>query len=168
MRSDYALYGVAVIFFAITAISYAALTTAFERNLSAVTTTVLGLLFIMLGYTLRPRTRAITVEAPPTPPPPPAPSTTTTETPPTTAESPQIEKTEVIVEPIQMPESPKLELTSVKGVKEKRAAQLKTLGINNVEDLANASAKDLAKKLEISPKFTEKWIEDAKRLLQKS
>ena len=168
MRSDYALYAVAIIFFIITASAYATLS-AFERSLSVVTTAVLGLLFLMLGFTLRPRTRAITVETKPTPPPPPppSPSAIATEAPPTVTDTPVVEKTELIIEPVTLPEPPKLELTSVKGVKEKRAAQLKALGINSIEDLANASANELAKKLEISPKFTEKWIADAKRLLQK-
>jgi len=163
MRSDYALYAVAIIFFIITASAYATLS-AFERSLSVVTTAVLGLLFLMLGFTLRPRTRAITVETKPTPPP----SAIATEAPPTVTDTPVVEKTELIIEPVTLPEPPKLELMSVKGVKEKRAAQLKALGINSIEDLANASANELAKKLEISPKFTEKWIADAKRLLQKS
>ena len=64
--------------------------------------------------------------------------------------------------------APALEVTQVKGVKAKRAEQLKALGISSVEDLANASAKDVGAKLQISPKITEKWIADAKALLEKS
>jgi predicted flap endonuclease-1-like 5' DNA nuclease len=57
-----------------------------------------------------------------------------------------------------------IDLTQVKGIGEKRATQLKTAGINSVNDLANASAKDLVKKLKISPNTASKWIESAKEL----
>jgi len=155
MRSDYALYIVAIIFFIITVMSFALGLAEFERNVWVVTTAVLGLLFIGLGYTQRPKPQAITVEAPPRVPAPPTPSAVT--------EIAKEEKVETIeVAP------PKLELTQVKGIKEKRAAQLKALGINNVEDLAKALSKDLAGKLKISPKITERWIENAKKLLEKS
>lgn len=150
MRSDYALYGVAIILFIVTGI-FAVY--PFElRELSAVTTAVFGLLFLGLGYTLRPKTRAATIEAPP----PPQVSATT--------EVVQETKPETVVEVAP----PKIELTTVKGIKEKRAAQLKALGIHTVEDLAKASANDLGAKLKISPKITEKWIASAKELLEKS
>jgi predicted flap endonuclease-1-like 5' DNA nuclease len=55
-------------------------------------------------------------------------------------------------------------LTDVKGIGQKRANQLKTLDIKTVEDLANASVEDLAKKLKISPKITNRWIASAKEL----
>ena len=60
------------------------------------------------------------------------------------------------------------ELTKVKGIGAKRAEQLNALGIHSINDLANASAKDLATKLEISPKITTRWIENAKTLTEKS
>jgi predicted flap endonuclease-1-like 5' DNA nuclease len=59
-----------------------------------------------------------------------------------------------------------LELTQVKGIGEKRAAQLKALGINSVEDLAKASATAIARRLQISPKITKKWIASAKELVK--
>ena len=59
-----------------------------------------------------------------------------------------------------------VELTQVKGIGEKRATQLKALGINSVNELANASAKTVAKKLKISPKIVEKWISSAKELVK--
>ncbi|MBX5328744.1 MAG: hypothetical protein QHH18_05530 [Candidatus Bathyarchaeota archaeon] len=150
MRSDYALYGVAIILFVITAIF---VTYRFEYyELSAVTTTVFGLLFLGLGYAQRPKARAATIESPPPPPV----STAT--------EIVQEAKPETVVEVAP----PKIELTTVKGIKEKRAAQLKALGIHTVEDLAKASANDLGAKLKISPKITEKWIASAKELLEKS
>lgn len=159
MRSDYALYLVAVIFLAITVTVLALLPEGNERTLSAVATVVLCLLSAGVGYTLRPRTRitTTTIEAPP----PPQPLATT---PPP------------IVEPIKPQEAgvktelvtKTAELIAVKGVKEKRAEQLKALGIMNANDLANASAKDLAAKLKIPQYFPEQWIKNAKELLEKS
>jgi predicted flap endonuclease-1-like 5' DNA nuclease len=157
MRSDYALYIVAIIFFILTAIT--AFTLAeFERNLWVVTTAVLGLLFIGLGYTQKPKPQVITVEAPPQAPAPemPMPSPVT--------EVMKEEKVETVVEVTP----PKVELTEVKGIGEKRAQQLKALGITSVEDLAKASATDLAEKLKISPKITGRWVENAKNLAEKS
>jgi predicted flap endonuclease-1-like 5' DNA nuclease len=151
---------VAVILFIITGI--AAFTLAeLERNLWTITTAVLGLLFIGLGYSQRPKLQAKTIEAPspaPTPlSPPPAPVQTATEI---VVE----EKTETALE-----SAPSImELTEVKGIGQKRADQLKALGINNVKDLAKASEGDLAAKLKISPKITGKWIENAKNLVEKS
>lgn len=160
MRSDYALYAVAIIFFVITGITYVALQTTPTMTLSVVATTVLGLLFLVLGYTIRPKSQAITVETPSSLP------AVVTPTHITVPEAVKEEKTETVVEGPSAPS--KMELTNVKGIKQKRASQLTALGVNSVEDLANASAKDLAAKLKISPKFTERWIEDAKKLLAKS
>jgi len=152
MRSDYALYIVAVIFFLIS------ITVFFYqveyRELWTVTTVVLGFLFLGLGYTLRPKITATTTETPQ--PPTPVPPTTVTETPTVT------ERAEVTVET-----APTIELTQVKGIGPKRAEQLKSLGINSIKDLAEASAKNLATKLEISPKITRRWIENAKKLVEK-
>jgi predicted flap endonuclease-1-like 5' DNA nuclease len=148
MRSDYALYTVAIIFFIITGTVSVWELTEFERNLGVITTAVLGLLFIGLGYSQRPK--ATTIEAPSLAPTTPA---TITE-----------EETETVIEA-----APKVvELTEVKGIGEKRAEQLKGLGINSIENLAKASAKDLAARLKISPKITGKWIENAKKLAGKS
>jgi predicted flap endonuclease-1-like 5' DNA nuclease len=162
MRSDYALYVVAVIFFAITIVSLLALS-GLEENLSAVATVVLGLLFAGVGYTQRPQAKTETAQAPvaQTAPSPPVVSET--------VEEPAQQKIEPIVEPIAVAaQPPKMELTAVKGIKEKRAEQLRTLGISSVEQLANASAEDLAKKLKIAPYFTQRWIENAKEIVAKS
>jgi predicted flap endonuclease-1-like 5' DNA nuclease len=157
MRSDYALYTVAIIFFILTAIT--AFTLAeFERNLWVVTTAILGLLFIGLGYTQKPKPQAITVEAPPQAPAPEMP------TPSPVTEVMKEEKVETVVEVAPQ----KMELTKVKGIGEKRAEQLKALDIRSVEDLTKASVEDLAEKLKISPKITGRWIENAKKLLEKS
>ena len=155
MRSDYALYVVALIFFIITGIGAYMLEE--PQRLWVVSTAVLGFFFIGLGYTQRPKPQAPIIEAPP-PAPAPAPA------PPTIVEPIKEEKTEVIAEVAP----PTMELTEVKGIGEKRKERLKALGISSVEDLSRASAKDLAEKLKISPKITERWIENAKRLLEKS
>jgi predicted flap endonuclease-1-like 5' DNA nuclease len=157
MRSDYALYVVALIFFVITIISLLALSDV-ERSLSAVATVVLGLLFLGVGYTQRPRAKIETAQAPST-----APAVSET------VEAAAEQKIEPIVEPIAVPvQLPKMELTAVKGIKEKRAEQLRVLGISSVQELANASAEDLAKKLKIAPYFTQQWIENAKEIIAKS
>jgi predicted flap endonuclease-1-like 5' DNA nuclease len=147
MRSDYALYTVAIIFFIITGIVF-----AYQVELLwAVATAILGLFFIGLGYSQSPKPKATTIETPPP-------------TPPTVTEVVEEEKTETAIEAAPTV----VELTEVKGIGEKRAKQLKALGINSVEDLAKASAKDLAVKLKISPKITGKWVRNAKKLVEKS
>jgi len=160
MRSDYSLYAVAIVFFILTGVVAAY---SIEQPLWIVSTTVLGLVFIGLGYTQRPRqttsiTTRPTISTQIIAPPPPPPVKTAIEE----VKEVKEEKTEqVAVEP-----SP-IGLTHVKGIKEKRAEQLKAIGINSVYDLANASADDIAKKLQISSKFTGKWIESAKELAKK-
>jgi predicted flap endonuclease-1-like 5' DNA nuclease len=150
MRSDYALYAVAIIFFILTGIVY--VYQAEYREVWIITTAVLGLFFIGLGYTQRPKAtpKPAAIEAHP-------PATPTT--------SPQMAKEE---KELTAPPQVGLELTEVKGIGVKRAEQLKALGILSVEDLAKASAKDLASKLKVSPKITEKWIKNAKKLVEKS
>jgi len=158
MRSDYALYTVSAIFFIITALVFVVNLADFERNLSAVSTVILGLLFIALGYSQRPKLRTAISAVP-------VPATVETQT---VAPSTEVAKKEPVVVEQAKTEAPKFELTQVKGIKEKRAEQLKALGINTAEDLANASAKELAAKLKIAPYFTEQWIENAKKLVGKS
>ncbi|MEM3578623.1 MAG: helix-hairpin-helix domain-containing protein [Candidatus Bathyarchaeia archaeon] len=152
MRSDYALYTVAIIFFILTGIVY--FYQVEYRDLWIVTTTVLGLFFIGLGYTQRPKITAKATETP-------AVQTeiaTTTKTQITPKGEPPSETLSVVMH----------ELTEIKGIGAKRAEQLKALGFVNVDDLAKASAEDLALKLKVSPKITRKWIEDARKLLEKS
>ena len=149
MRLDYVLYTVAIIFFVLTGATLASTSMLedFERKLGVVTTVVLGLLFIGLGYSQRPKTKVAAFEQLPSAP------TAVTET----------------SKPVEVEAAPAApELTQVKGIGEKRAEQLKAVGINHVEDLAKASAKDLAVKLKISPKITRRWIRSAKKITQKS
>jgi len=58
-----------------------------------------------------------------------------------------------------------MEITRVKGIGEKRAKQLKALGIATVADLSAASAEELAEKLQVSSKLSNQWIKDARNLL---
>jgi predicted flap endonuclease-1-like 5' DNA nuclease len=62
------------------------------------------------------------------------------------------------------PASSKNELLIISGINKKMALQLKKLGINNIDDLARASAKNLAKNLQVDQSTTQKWITRAKEL----
>jgi len=150
MRSDYALYAVAIIFFILTGMVY--VYQVGNREVWIITTAVLGLFFIGLGYTQRPKAapKPAAIEAPPSATP--------------------ITSLQMVKEEKELAAPPQVgrELTEVKGIGAKRAEQLKALGILSVEDLARASAKDLASKLKVSPKITEKWIKNAKKLVEKS
>jgi len=168
MRLDYISYAIAVIFFVVTltAVAYYS-----EQQLWIVTTAVVGLVFIGLGYTQRPKAPIVTqTEVLSSAPPPPPAQPTITET------AKEEAKTVAQPQPLMVQPQPPMvqlktmarELIKVKGIKEKRAAQLKNLGINSLEDLTKASAEDLAAKLQISPKITEKWIANAKELQEKA
>jgi len=204
MRLDYVSYAVAIVFFIVTLA--AALYSFAQTQVWVVTTFVIGLAFIGLGYTQRPISAAtppVTTSVPPPPPSEPqrpqeqkeqeqqqqqAPEVTTelsqpiaTEQPPAVTnqqvvtEQPAVEEQPAVTDVMKLEEAkPVVQsippmaggLTDVKGIGEKRAAQLRALGINSVEDLAKASAKDLATKLNISPKITDKWIQNAKEIGQ--
>ncbi|NIM44935.1 MAG: DUF4332 domain-containing protein [Nitrososphaeria archaeon] len=56
------------------------------------------------------------------------------------------------------------QLTSIKGIGVKWVEQLKSCGINSVEDLADFKPKELSEKLQISEKRVLKWIDEAKKL----
>lgn len=169
MRLDYMSYAIAIVFFIVTLA--AAVYSVEQQQVWIVTTAVIGLVFIGLGYTQRPKPVTVPVIANVTPPPPSLPEqqqqplvvVTPTVAQPIVTEEVKPEE----VKPIVQPQPSAAGLTEVKGIGEKRAAQLKVLGINSIEDLAEASAKDLAAKLEISPKITGKWIENAKEIGQK-
>ena len=156
MRLDYILYVLAALLLIITVVPFIVTIDGVgsdAKSLWVVSTVVLGLLSIGLGYSQRPKTAAqacqpaasipqATIEA--------------------TMEAPKEETAEAPT-PVSAVVAT-MELTQVKGVGEKRATQLKAVGINSVDDLANASAKAIAKKLKISPKIASKWIESAKEL----
>jgi predicted flap endonuclease-1-like 5' DNA nuclease len=159
MRLDYMLYTVAVICFIITVgVGYAAA----EQQLWIVIPAVLGFAFLGIGVTQRPKEEASTQMA--VAPPPPPLTITTTEV---KQAAKEVEKK---IEPTPVIEVKRMihDLLEVKGIKDKRALQLKAVGINTVEDLSKASATDLATKLKIAPYFTGKWIESAKEIVEKS
>jgi predicted flap endonuclease-1-like 5' DNA nuclease len=171
MRLDYVLYAIAVIFFVIT-VSAVAFSVE-QQQVWIVSTVVIGLAFIGAGYTQRPRstvapTTTIAPEQSPSPPQPQQQPLVVTTAPPTeltVTEPVKIEEVKPIVEQPQVLTS---ELMKVKGIGGKRTTQLKALGINTIEDLGNASPKDLAAKLSISPKITSKWVANAKEIKQAS
>ena len=93
-------------------------------------------------------------------------TTETTEPLKETITSPQQEPTLQITQDNKTPaqaEQEETPLTNIKGIGEKRAAQLNALGINTAKKLAQTSADDLAKSLKISPKIAAKLIEAAKQ-----
>jgi predicted flap endonuclease-1-like 5' DNA nuclease len=155
MRLDYTLYVLAALLLIITVVPFVVAIEEGVRSLWVVTTVVLGLLTIGLGYSQRPKTSAQACE------PAVAIPQAMPETQPTAMEAPK----EAAEAPIAIPAAT-MDLTQVKGIGEKRATQLKTLGINSVDELANASAKDIAEKLKVSPKIVDKWIENAKELVK--
>lgn len=173
MRSDYILYGLAVIFFIITGavLTYQSME---QQSLWIVTTAVLGLLFIGLGYSQKPKSaippRVDPVSSPimtgPTqtlataPPPQPIVAVEPSNEPPQS----QIAQPEMTT----ISAAPTIAITQVKGVKEKRAKQLSELGINTIQELAEASPEKIGKSLQLSPKITAKWVENAKLLTEKS
>jgi predicted flap endonuclease-1-like 5' DNA nuclease len=176
MRLDYILYALAALILIITIVPFVVTIEGVEtetRSLWVVATVVVGLLTIGLGYSQRPKTAAQACQPTASPP-----QATMPETQPVQVamETPNEEKAEASLEKTATEEAPTatlsatatINLTHVKGIGEKRARQLKAAGINSVDDLANAYANDLAKKLKISPKITSKWIESAKELKNKT
>lgn len=166
MRSDYALYTVAMIFFVLTGIILAYQVE--YRELYVVSTVILGLLCIGAGYYYRPKAKAAaevvtsTVSAQELTQP-----IQPTEAQPIAQEpTPKLETT--VAQVAEKPVASTLTLTDVKGIGDKRAAQLRAIGVETVEALAKASAEDLASKLKVSPKIVSRWIEEAKKLIEKT
>jgi predicted flap endonuclease-1-like 5' DNA nuclease len=172
MRLDYALYVLAAVLLIISVVPFVApvgMDAPETTSVWVVATVVLGLLSIGVGYSQRPKTEAQACQ-PPTPTPqetmPPTQTATMMEAPKEEAEAP-IEKAAMKEAPtIAVPAAASIDLTQVKGIGEKRATQLKALGINNADDLSKASAKTIAKKLKISPKIVDKWVSSAKELVE--
>lgn len=166
MRSDYALYGVAVIFFIMTGLvltySYLAYVIEF-RELWILTTAVLGLAFIGIGYSQRPRSKIIST-----------PSHTVTSSTPATKKSSTVERvTPKAVKEGKADTDAEADISAkglfrIKGIGEKRVGQLRTLGINNIQDLASARPRQLTGKLKITTKTAKKWIQNAKEAVEKS
>ena len=228
MRLDYPLYGLAIVLFALTVITFALVSEQEGRLTYAVLTAVVGLLSVGSGYFLRPKTTVVAPvqTAPPTPQkaatePAQQTAAPVVEKPPhidaqiveapkietsivdasaiqtaLAVDAPKVESSAVeaavvaeaqpvaqVVDPradvpvvkeeisppaVEMPQSAsataKLAFAQIRGISEKRAEQLKANGINTIEELANASAEDLAAKLNVSPKIVKMWIGSAKKL----
>ncbi|MCX8152988.1 MAG: helix-hairpin-helix domain-containing protein [Candidatus Bathyarchaeota archaeon] len=172
MRLDYTLYALGALILIITAVPFVITIEGFEsdtRNLWVVSTVVLGLLSVGLGYSQRPKTVAQACQ--------PTATVASQEKENTVTAAPQetvttkTQEAAIQEQTVQLTETPApvaltLELTEVKGIGAKRAAQLKALGINNVSELANASAEDIAGKLQISSKIAQKWIDNARELVK--
>jgi predicted flap endonuclease-1-like 5' DNA nuclease len=184
MRSDYLFYLLALVFFLITITSIVLVADETARNLWAAGTVILGLVSAGVGYYQRPKAKptetisevppvelgdshakeahvaeSVEKHAEPTATPPSA-STMPAQV---VAPGPLMVPT-----PVGGSASAKSELTAIKGINEKRAAQLKEAGINNIDALANASADDLAKSLMVSPKIIRMWIGSAKKLQERT
>ena len=189
MRLDYILYALALVFFMMTAVSLALVAEQGQRDLWVVSTVVLAVFSAGLGYYKRPKEEAKaqtlpTVTPATMPQPEPAKVDDAHE-----AEAVRVENVGRVSETPMLPPSvssvpmpvvapmpvlpaapsggqvaPANDLKKVKGIGEKRAAQLGALGINNVDDLAVASAEELAAKLGVSRKVAEKWVLGAKEL----
>jgi predicted flap endonuclease-1-like 5' DNA nuclease len=171
LRLDYTLYGLGIVLFVLAAISYIVLADPNTQIIVVVSAVIWGVIFIIIGFLMKPKTQVLTVsshaevvnsEV--------APVTIHEEIPeevkifdaePETAQTEPSSKPEIsnqqIVEPINV-----VELTQIKGIGEKRAAQLKSNGVNNALDLAKCEVENLAEKLKVSPKIVEKWIKEAK------
>jgi hypothetical protein len=67
MRLDYALYALATVFFLITAVSFAMVTEQTAKSLWVVTTVVLGLFCVGLGYYERLKVKTAAVAQPAVP-----------------------------------------------------------------------------------------------------
>jgi predicted flap endonuclease-1-like 5' DNA nuclease len=69
MRLDFILYGLAALLFAVTAVILVAVSEADGRSLFALSTIILGVLFVTSGYFLKPKTQSGAQEKPVTQPP---------------------------------------------------------------------------------------------------
>ena len=214
MRLDFALYGLAIILFALTGITYLYVAAADGQLLFVSATAVVGIISLAGGVFLRPKASASPPSKTAAPEPQPqqtiaaepaqaiggpiveAPTTQLVdapkaETPIAVDAPPQVQVTQPIEEPmveaiplqapveaevmapieiapvdaaVPAPASAKSEFAQIRGISEKRAEQLKTVGINNIQELANAVPDDLATKLGVSPKIVKMWIGSAKKL----
>ncbi len=202
---DYALYGLAIVLFTLTAVTLVMIPDSEGRLLYATSTAVVGLLSVGAGYLLRPKpsVAAVAQTVIPEPPTPQAPAELNpqnggpiVEAPTTQIQASEALKVETLavqapiiaetqVKPLQT-EAPQVEaiaptqkietaplaasagktsdFSPIRSISQKRAEQLKSVGINTMDDLAKASATDLAEKLNVSIKIVKMWIGTAKKL----
>lgn len=132
-------------------------------NAAFVTTLLLfGFLFIVFGYSSRPKHYKIVTPLKPL-------EAKNEEKPPQPQEITEASMTPQLSSPQQVLSNlskPQMELTRIKGIGPKRVAALNALQIMSVEDLTKFSAEDLSEKLKIPSKITIKWVEQAQNLLK--
>ena len=106
MRLDYTLYALAIVIFIITALSAVLVTADTDKSIWIITTAVLGILFVIVGYYVRPQVKAAAASQPAAPmPQEPAPAAPVAEAP--KVEPPIVETPKIEVPP--MIEAPKVE-----------------------------------------------------------
>lgn len=153
MRADVPLYIIAIICFA-SAIGLQLLAMQEVVFAYILTLMVLGVIFVGVGYSMRPKQAALETEEKLVP--------TEIEK---AEEAPTIKEGGIVIE---AKSKPSLDLTDVKGIGPKRAGQLRKVGIQSVEDLAKESPEELSRKAKVSVKIAEKWIDSAKKILEKN
>jgi len=147
MRTDYPLYILAVICILFSVVLWSLYQ---EQYLYAITLLIIGIIFAITGYALRPK---VTIR--------------------TRIEEKRVEtaEREEVSTPPAPPTIPKetkeVNLTEIKGIGPKRANQLKKLGISTAEDLAKMDPQELSSKVGISQTAAQRWIERAKKTLEK-
>ncbi|UCC33412.1 MAG: helix-hairpin-helix domain-containing protein [Candidatus Bathyarchaeota archaeon] len=157
MRSDYALYLVAVtccvlaiITFASTNAGYLLLEPPIISTVAVAALVILGAISAGTGYLMRPEEITLVPQQHPPPRPPSAAST------------------QPMIHPPKTAPASSFNITQIRGIGPMRAEQLRTLGINTVQDLAGTTAATLADKTELSSKIARQWIIEAKRLIRES
>jgi len=140
MRADIPLYVIAVICFGL-AVGLHLYSTMVSEIASTYTVilAVLGAIFAGVGYSMRPG-QIETVEA--------------------------VKETTAKEAVTETKTKSSLQLVDVKGIGPKRAKQLRSIGIQSVEELAKQSSEELSKKANVSTKIAGKWIEEAKKTLE--
>ena len=140
MRADIPLYVMAAICFGL-AVGLHLYSTMVSEIASTYTVilAVLGAIFAGVGYSMRPK-QIETVEA--------------------------VKETTVKEAVTETETRSSLQLVDVKGIGPKRAEQLRSIGIQSVEELAKQSSEELSKKANVSTKIAGKWIEEAKKTLE--
>ena len=187
MRLDYSLYVLAAVFFIITAALFVLITDNDSlRNMISAATIVVGILLIGGGYFVKPKPEAAPVYTAPAPVAAPVTAEVAEEPKPeapvkeaeAVEASPEVEAPEpeaapmepaatpVDAAPVSAPTTEGTPLTQIRGINEKRAEQMKSVGVNSVEDLAKASPEDLAAKLEVSPRIVKMWVGTAKKMVK--
>lgn len=162
MRLDHTLYLVAVITFIIAGLLFSYQIA--YKEIWIASTTVLGLLFLGLGYSQKPKDQVkseIIKASAPLPQASPISSSIETQKKISTANDNVSHQ-----KSISNPSSTTFHLTDIKGIGKKRAELLRNMGVTTIESLAKASAEDVAAKLRVSVKTANTWIESAKKLIE--